>query len=77
MNVIDSRLSQRGCEKLDLALLSFIEQFRKIYIGEQVQRSSKVVFLTRLLDLVSAYRILYAVHLLTGLQEATGVSRPH
>lgn len=42
MNVIDLRLSQRGCEKLDLALLSFIEQFRKIYIGEQVQKTSKV-----------------------------------
>ncbi|XP_067928160.1 exportin-7-like isoform X2 [Watersipora subatra] len=42
MGAIDSRLAQRGCEKLDLALLYFIEQFRKIYIGEQVQRTSKV-----------------------------------
>lgn len=42
MSVIDARLAQRGCEKLDLALLYFIEQFRKIYIGEQVQRTSKV-----------------------------------
>lgn len=46
MNVTDARLSQRGCEKLDLALLYFIEQFRKIYIGEQVQRTSKVSFLS-------------------------------
>ena len=44
MNVTDARLSQRGCEKLDLAILYFIEQFRKIYIGEQVQRTSKVSF---------------------------------
>ena len=29
--------SQGGCEKLELALLSFFEQFRKIYIGDQVR----------------------------------------
>ena len=45
MSVIDARLAQRGCEKLDLALLYFIEQFRKIYIGEQVQRTSKVRYI--------------------------------
>jgi len=48
MDVVDSRLAQRRCEKLDLALLSFIEHFRKIYIGEQVQRTSKVKRLTHL-----------------------------
>lgn len=42
MNLTDSRLSQSGCEKLDLAILSFFEQFRKIYVGDQVQKSSKV-----------------------------------
>ena len=42
MNLTDSRLSQNGCEKLDLAILSFFEQFRKIYVGDQVQKSSKV-----------------------------------
>ncbi len=45
MNLTDSRLAQGGCEKLDLALLSFFEQFRKIYIGDQVQpKTSKVIF---------------------------------
>jgi exportin-7 len=34
--------SQGGSEKLELALLSFFEQFRKIYIGDQVQKTSKV-----------------------------------
>ena len=42
MNLTDSRLSQGGSEKLDLALLSFFEQFRKIYVGDQVQKTSKV-----------------------------------
>ncbi|GFR81724.1 exportin-7 [Elysia marginata] len=42
MNLTDSRLAQVGCEKLDLAILSFFEQFRKIYVGDQVQKTSKV-----------------------------------
>lgn len=32
----DSGLGQGGCEKLELAMLSFFEQFRKIYVGDQV-----------------------------------------
>ncbi len=43
MNLTDSRLAQAGNEKLELAMLSFFEQFRKIYIGDQVQKSSKVI----------------------------------
>lgn len=42
MNLTDSRLAQGGCEKLELAMLSFFEQFRKIYVGDQVQKNSKV-----------------------------------
>ena len=42
VQLTDSRLSQGGCDKLELALLSFFEQFRKIYIGDQVQKTSKV-----------------------------------
>jgi len=43
MNLTDGRLPQGGlCEKLELALLSFFEQFRKIYVGDQVQKTSKV-----------------------------------
>lgn len=42
MNLTDSRLAQSGCEKLELAMLSFFEQFRKIYVGDQVQKNSKV-----------------------------------
>ncbi len=42
MNLTDARLAQQGCSKLELALLSFFEQFRKIYVGDQVQKTSKV-----------------------------------
>ncbi|CAH1784527.1 unnamed protein product, partial [Owenia fusiformis] len=42
MNLTDSRLAQAGCAKLELAMLSFFEQFRKIYVGDQVQKTSKV-----------------------------------
>ncbi|KAK9872641.1 hypothetical protein WA026_018776 [Henosepilachna vigintioctopunctata] len=42
MNLTDARLTQGGCEKLELAMLSFFEQFRKIYVGDQVQKNSKV-----------------------------------
>lgn len=42
MNLTDSRLPRGGCEKLELAMLSFFEQFRKIYVGDQVQKNSKV-----------------------------------
>ncbi|GBP42745.1 Exportin-7-B [Eumeta japonica] len=42
MNLTDSRLARGGCEKLELAMMSFFEQFRKIYVGEQVQKNSKV-----------------------------------
>ncbi|KAK1884470.1 Exportin-7, partial [Dissostichus eleginoides] len=42
MNLTDSRLAQAGNERLELAMLSFFEQFRKIYIGDQVQKSSKL-----------------------------------
>lgn len=46
MTFINTQLEQTSgnfcCEKLDLAMLNFFEQFRKIFIGDQVQKSSKV-----------------------------------
>ena len=36
------RNADSAIEKLDLAMLSFFEQFRKIYVGDQVQKTSKV-----------------------------------
>lgn len=37
MRLTDARLPQAGCEKLELAILSFLEQVRKMYIGEQTK----------------------------------------
>ena len=42
MNLIDSNLPQHGSEHLDLAILNFFEQFRKIYVGEVLQKTSEV-----------------------------------
>jgi exportin-7 len=40
MNLTDSRLPQGGgCERLELAMMSFFEHFRKIYIGDQITKS--------------------------------------
>lgn len=50
MNLTDSRLSQRGSEQLELAILSFFEQFRKIYVGDQAQKTSKVKYCTNLFN---------------------------
>lgn len=38
MNLTDSRLTQSGCERLELAIMSFLEQVRKIYINEHTQK---------------------------------------
>ena len=42
MNLIDSHLPQHRSEHLDLAILKFFEQFRKIYVGEVLQKTSEV-----------------------------------
>ncbi|GFW59350.1 exportin-7 [Trichonephila clavipes] len=42
MNLTDNRISQNGCEKLELSMIYFFQQFRKIYVGDQIQRASKV-----------------------------------
>jgi len=43
MNVVNECLSGgKGVKSLDLAIIYFFEQFRKIYVGEQVKKTSKV-----------------------------------
>jgi len=42
MNLTDMKLPQIGFEKLEMAFLTFLEQFKKIYIGEQISKSLKV-----------------------------------
>ena len=39
---MQSRRSERSRQRLDLALLSFLQNFRKVYIGEHVMHASKV-----------------------------------
>jgi len=42
MNLTDLRLPHGGLDKFELAFMSFFEQFRKIYVGDQVQKTSRV-----------------------------------
>ena len=44
MRLSDERLAagRGGCEQLELAFIYFLAQFRKIYISDQVQKTSKV-----------------------------------
>ncbi|XP_048459896.1 ran-binding protein 17-like [Rhincodon typus] len=59
VNLVDSRLPQSGNEKVELALLSFFDQFRKTYIGDQLHRSSKVyVRISEALSLTDETRVL-------------------
>lgn len=51
MNLTDLRLPQTGCEKLELALMSFLEQVRKIYIIEQMQKMKIYKRLSELLGI--------------------------
>ncbi|XP_055684266.1 ran-binding protein 16 isoform X1 [Lutzomyia longipalpis] len=41
MNLTDQRLPQAGCVKLELAIMSFLEQVRKTYISEQMHKVYK------------------------------------
>ncbi|XP_026636558.1 ran-binding protein 17 isoform X1 [Microtus ochrogaster] len=43
MSLMDTRLPRHANEKIELAILWFLDQFRKTYVGDQLQRTSKVV----------------------------------
>ncbi|XP_033169324.1 ran-binding protein 16 isoform X2 [Drosophila mauritiana] len=40
MTLTDARLPQAGCEKLELAILSFLDQVRKMHSSEQAQKAN-------------------------------------
>uniref|UniRef100_K7E3Z4 RAN binding protein 17 n=1 Tax=Monodelphis domestica TaxID=13616 RepID=K7E3Z4_MONDO len=42
ITLMDAQLSQSSNEKIELAILWFLDQFRKTYVGDQLQRTSKV-----------------------------------
>lgn len=39
---MDAQLPQSSNEKVELAILWFLDQFRKTYVGDQLQHTSKV-----------------------------------
>ncbi|XP_011242041.1 ran-binding protein 17 isoform X2 [Mus musculus] len=43
ISLMDTRLPHCTNEKIELAVLWFLDQFRKTYVGDQLQRTSKVV----------------------------------
>lgn len=49
MTLTDSRLTQNGCEKLELSIICFMEQVRKIYICEH---TTKLKIFKRLSDVL-------------------------
>lgn len=53
MQISDSRLEQHGSKNLEVGFVFFFDQFRRIYIGEQVNRPSNVSVLTLKTFLVS------------------------
>lgn len=55
MTFSDSRLPQGGYEKLEHSFLFFFEQFRKIYIGDQVSKHLKKLFKLFILLLIFIY----------------------
>lgn len=40
ISLTDTRLPQAGCEKLELAILSFLDQVRKMHSSEQAQKAN-------------------------------------
>lgn len=38
MNLTDTRLAQTGCEKIELAILTFLDHVRRIYLIEHMQK---------------------------------------
>lgn len=44
ISLMDTRLPRHANEKIELAILWFLDQFRKTYVGDQLQRTSKVGF---------------------------------
>lgn len=44
ISLMDTGLPQCSNEKIELAILWFLDQFRKTYVGDQLQRTSKVGF---------------------------------
>lgn len=57
------RYSERSKQRLDLAILSFFQNFRRVYVGDQAMHSSKVLYarLTELLGLQDHLMVLNVI----------------
>lgn len=62
MSLTDSRLPQAGCEKLELAIMSFLEQVRKIYINEPIQKAKVYKRLAEVLGLNDEQMLLSVIN---------------
>lgn len=54
MSLNDANLTTHSSNHLDLAFVSFFEQFRKIYVGDSIQKNSQVcIILNNIITMVT------------------------
>ncbi|XP_038628382.1 ran-binding protein 17 isoform X2 [Tachyglossus aculeatus] len=59
ISLMDAQLPQYSNEKVELAILWFLDQFRKTYVGDQLQRTSKVYArMSEVLGITDDYHVL-------------------
>lgn len=62
MQLTDGRLAQAGCERLELAIVTFLDQLRKMYIIEQTQRMKIYTRLSELLGINDEQMLLSVIN---------------
>lgn len=62
ISLTDARLPQAGCEKLELAIMSFLDQVRKIYISEQMQKMKIYKILSEVLGINDEQMLLSVIN---------------
>lgn len=61
MNLTDSRLTQTGCEKLEIAIMNFLEQTRKVYINDYLQKLKVYKRLSEVLGVTDESMLLLSI----------------
>lgn len=62
MQLTDGRLAQTGCERLELAIITFLDQLRKMYIIEQTQKMKIYTRLSELLGINDEQMLLSVIN---------------
>lgn len=62
MNLTDTRLAQTGCEKIELAILNFLDHVRRIYLIEHMQKMKIYKRLSELLGIADEPMLLSVVN---------------